>query len=516
QSVAWRVGNRDFDAQVRLLDGDLNVLAEGSPSSEALSLLTFSLPADGLYIIQVQAAPGNAGTLGDNTVGLYSLNVGDAVREQEPNDTAANATVLLDGFVAADMAAGDVDWFRIPVEAGRIYHVRRANATVGEFATVDLFNAADPATSVYDGSGWNGRYGDGDFKVQILPTEDGEFLLQLAGGESGSYEVHIKSTDISELADAFEPNDETGSAPTVTPDGTRREAMFYNPADPDFALDRDLYRVDIVEGGQTLVCESEPFTSEFWSRDTDLFSKIRNAAGEVIADNDDGAFDWHTRSTVAVTEPGTYYCEFGSQDFIGEETPENDDRDPTTGEYAFRISYVGVEAEPNNDIANATRLTTQGRLEATLEAGDVDTYRLDLEAGTIYHVRTVRGEGIGEFGDTGAAAQLLDANGNSVTDTETGSWRTRNNGGNIKLNLVPETDVTYYLQIPAPAELGDGTYQVLMKATPIEPIADVLEPNNTFDQADTQPSVADDERFDAMLYDDSVEGGHDDLDYYWV
>ena len=516
QSVAWRVGNRDLDLEVRLLDATLAELAAGTATAEAFSQLTFALPADGTYVIQVRAAAGNAGTLGDNTVGLYSLNVGDAVREQEPNDSPATATVLLDGFVAADMAAGDTDWYRIPVQAGRIYHVRRANATGGEFATVDLFDAADPATSVYDGSGWNGRYGDGDFKVQILPTQDGAFLLQLADAEAGSYEVHVKSTDVTALAAAFEPNDETAQAPTISPDGTRRVAMFYNPADPEFALDRDLYRVDVVEAGQTLVCESEPFTSEFWSRDTDLFSKIRNAAGEVVASDDDGGFDWHTRSTYAVTAPGTYYCEFGSQDFIDEDAPANDDRDPTTGEYAFRISYVGVEAEPNDDLATATRLGTQGRIEATLEAGDVDTYRLDLKAGSIYHVRTVRGEGMGEFGSAGAAAQLLDANGASVTDTETGSWRTRNDGGNVKLNLVPTADVTYYLQIPAPADLGDGTYQVLMKATPVEPLAGAGEPNNTFDAADARPSVADAGRLDAMLYDASVEGFHDDLDYYWV
>lgn len=530
QSAGSAIANVDFDAQVRLLDEDLNELATGEATGEAFSQLSTTLPDDGRYIIQIQAAAATSDRLGNNAVGLYSLNVGDPVRETEPNDAPENATVLLDGFVAASVTPGDVDYYRIAAEAGRIYHVRRANSSLEDALEVDLFLASDPSTSLHDGTDWNGRYGDDDFKVQILPDATQDYLLRLSwpadqsGG--GDYEVHIKSTPIDALRDAYEPNDTPEAAfgrGPINPDGVTREAMLFNAtnAEAEYAYDGDLYRVDIDEAGGTLTCETLPYTDEFWSRDSDMFARLYDSAGEIITDNDDGGFDWHSKISYGVTEPGTYYCGFASNDFWADNN--HTDRDPTTGEYRFQIRYAFEEAEPNDAIGQATPLAAQGALDATFaDNADTDVYALDLEPGFIYHVRTFHnGDMPGDPFET--TAQLTDASGANVTDTEAGGWRTRNGGDNIKLNLLVEEPTTYYLQLGAPAEIGDGTYQVLMKRTPLDPIREAGEPNNTIDTA--TPIVGDGQVAEYMLYnpemqdaslDAAVARYHDDADYYAV
>ncbi|MEZ4699439.1 MAG: pre-peptidase C-terminal domain-containing protein [Rhodothermales bacterium] len=532
QSISSGVVNDDFKGVVDLLDGGLSVVATGAASADAMSALSAALPADGQYILRVRAAAGtSAGNYGNNAVGMYSLNVGEPPREAEPNDTADNATLLLDGFLAGSLTSTDVDWYRVRAEAGKIYHVRSMNNTTGGAMQVDLYLASDPETSIHDGSDWNGRYGSSNFKVQILPAEDAEYLIKITppAGGSGDYEVHMKSNAIEEIAAAFEPNNDAAAADAIgniDPNGLVRRAMLYNPDNARFFDDVDVYRVQIDEPGKTLSCETLPFDGPNWGRDSDMFSRILAADGTtVLASNDDAAVvledgtlfdDWHTKSTYDVTEAGVYYCVLGSQDFLDDDNG-GDDRDPTSGEYKFRISYSGAESEPNNEFETATLVQDFSTTEATMTEGDVDVFAFNLKAGNIYHIRTFRGEGLDSFSDT-ANLYLSTDTATDITDSETGGWRTRNNGSNIKLNIIPTEDATYYLRLGAPANLGtDGSYQVLMRSNPIEALAAAGEPNNSFDAADLLPEhPADGSVQQYMLYDAEGEDFNDDLDYFKV
>jgi hypothetical protein len=531
QSIGSALVNDDFQGVVNLLDANLSLIAAGSPSADAMSAISTPLPADGTYIIQVRAAAGTtSGDYGNNAVGMYSLNVGDAPREAEPNDLPENATLLLDGFLAASLTSTDVDYYRIRAEAGKIYHLRSNNNTAGANLSVDLFLASDPSTSIHDGSDWNGRYGSSNFKVQIIPTEDADYLVKVSppAGANGDYEIHLKSNDVGEISTAFEPNDDVAAADALGDfhtDGQVYRAMLYNAANSRFFDDVDIYRVQINEPGKNLVCETLPFDGAFWGRDSDMFTRILAADGTtVLAENDDAIVtledgtpfdDWHSLSSFAVAEAGTYYCVIGSQDFLDDDNG-GDDRDPTSGEYKFRISYSGSETEPNDDFAGATLVQNFSATDATMTVGDVDVFAFNLNAGNIYHIRTFRGEGMDSFDGT-ANLYLSTDTATDITDSATGGWRTRNNGSNIKLNIIPAEDATYYLRLAAPANLGTGAYQVLMKSNPIEPLASAGEPNNTFDAADLLPEhPVDGSVHQYMLYDASVEEFHDDTDYYRV
>ncbi len=530
QSIGSTLFNDDFQGVVDLLDANLNMVAAGTPSADAMSALSTPLPADGTYIIRVRAVAGTvAGDYGNNAVGMYSLNVGDAPREAEPNDAPENATLLLDGFLAASVTSTDVDYYRIRAEAGKVYHIRSNNNTVGASLSVDLFLASDPTTSIHDGSDWNGRYSSSNFKVQIIPTEDAEYLVKVSppSGGVGDYEIHMKSNDIEAIAAAFEPNDDVAAADALgdfATDGLVQRAMLYNAANERFFDDVDIFRVQIDEPGKNLACETLPFDGAFWGRDSDMYSLILSANGDTLARNDDAVValedgtlfdDWHTKSSYAVTEAGAYYCVFGSQDFLNDDNG-GDDRDPTSGEYKFRISYSGAESEPNDDFAAATLVQNFSTTEATMTEGDVDVFAFNLKAGNIYHIRTFRGAEMGSFSDT-ANLYLEGDTSTDITDSPTGGWRTRNNGSNIKLNLIPSADTTYYLRLAAPASLGAGTYQVLMKSNPIEALAAAGEPNNTFDEADLLPEHPEDGSVQQyMLYDANVEDFQDDTDYFRV
>jgi len=528
QSVANALNGTDFNAIVNLLDADLNVLASGTDASNSYSSVNFTLPSNATYVLQIAAGSGTSTDLGNSNVGMYTLNVGDPVREAEPNNLASQATVLLDGFFAASLPAGDVDYYRIPVQAGHIYHVRSTNNTFLSAADVDLFNANDPTTSLHDDSNWHSRYSSNNFKLNIVAEQDGAFLVKVsaetAGQGEGDYEIHIKSNPIEGLKDTFEPNntiEEADVIGNINPDGTIRSSMLYNAEDAKFFDDEDIYRVE-VKAGKTLVCESIPFDGEFWARDTDMYMFLYDSAGNVLAENDDDGFDWHSKISYNVETDGVYYFKIRSQDF-----GSASDRDPSRAEYKFSISYTSEEIEDNNTVAAASSniLTDQGFVNADMSADDdTDVFRLDLKAGFSYNVRTYRSEEMGSF--TRSESQLVKASAPTVDITNEGNsddprWVDRNSGGNVKLNIMPTADETYYLILKSPGSenLGSegGTYRIEMVSTEIAPLAEFNEPNNTIAEAATLGDfLIDGKLYDGMLYNANDAAFHDDLDYFQV
>lgn len=527
QAVASALNSTDFNAVVSLLDANLNVLSTGTDVSNSYSNVNFTLPENGTYVLQIAAASGTTADFGNSNVGMYTLNVGDPVRESEPNNTAAQATVLLDGFFAASLPANDVDYYRVPVKAGYIYHIRSTNNTFASAADVDLFNANDPTTSLHDDSNWHSRYSSNNFKLNIVAEEDGAFLVRVSAEEgkgNGDYEIHIKSNPIAALKDTFEPNntfEQADAIGNITPDGSIRSSILYNENDPKFYDDEDIYRVE-VKAGKTLICETIPFDGEFWARDTDMYMFLYDSAGNILAENDDDGFDWHSKISYNVETDGVYYFKIRSQDFGGAT-----DRDPSRAEYKFSISYASEEVEDNNTIAAAAGniLTDQGFVNAAMSAeDDTDIFRLDLKAGYSYNIRTYRSEGMGSFVE--GESQLVKASAPTVNITSEGNgddnkWVNRNNGSNVKLNIMPTADETYYLILKSPGaeNLGNegGTYKIEMVSTEIAPLAELNEPNNTIAEAAALGDFPiDGKLYDGMLYNAADAAFHDDLDYYQV
>ena len=219
----------------------------------------------------------------------------------------------------------------------------------GAFSAM-LFKASDTSTNLLseDETGYNNRYSGSNVKLNIIPDETGEYLLYLSGDAAdGMYYVGVKSNDISELKSLGEPNnsiEEADAIGAVEPNapGEVTTYMLFNadfPFDPatdqistQFGDDLDYYKVEL-NAGDVMVAETSPVDGPLWPRDTDMFMELYNAAGEQIADNDDGGFDWHSRIEYEAEAAGAVYVLVRSQDFEGAT-----DRDPARAEYNLAIT----------------------------------------------------------------------------------------------------------------------------------------------------------------------------------
>jgi len=123
-------------------------------------------------------------------------------------------------------------------------------------------------------------------------------------------------------------------------------------------------------------------------------------------------------------------------------------------------------------------------------------------------------------------SQLVKASAPAVDITDEGnsddpSWVDRNSSSNVKLNIMPTADETYYLILKSPGSenLGSegGTYRIEMVSTEIAPLAEFNEPNNTIAEAATLGDfLIDGKLYDGMLYNANDAAFHDDLDYFQV
>ena len=107
-----------------------------------------------------------------------------------------------------------------------------------------------------------------------------------------------------------------------------------------FGDDRDFYRYDLV-AGQTLVAETSPVDGPTWPRDTDMYMELYAADGSLLADNDDGGFDWHSKIEYTADTDRSVYVVVRSQDYT-----EGTDRDPTRAEYKLIVTTDTEISDP--------------------------------------------------------------------------------------------------------------------------------------------------------------------------
>lgn len=285
--------------------------------------------------------------------GDYLLNIDVKVGEAEPNNTFAEANNLVTGFIEATYSAEDsVDVYALSLQEDFIYHVRTVRDGDGAYEgpfSAKLFKESDTSTNLLDeeNTGYNNRYSGDNVKLNIIPDETGTYFLELTGApEDGVYLVGIKGRDISELKDLGEPNNTVEEADAFgiqefNAPGDVSTYMLYNagfpfsegdPISTRFGDDVDIYKYELVPG-DTLIAETSPVDGPLWPRDYDGFMELLDESGTIIADNDDGGFDWHSRIEFVAETAGSYYVQVRSQDF-GEAT----DRDPSRGEYNLSVT----------------------------------------------------------------------------------------------------------------------------------------------------------------------------------
>lgn len=352
--------NKDTDTRLVFFaaDGTTELANDDDGGNEWYSLATYTATGDEVVYVQVRTSR-SADDADDRSLGRgdYLLNIDVNAQEVEPNNdfTAADGNALTSGFVTASFEEDNdaVDIYKLSLEADHIYHIRtlRPDEGYGGTFTASLYRASDTGTNLLDAAnaGYNNRYSGDNLKLNIIPDDTGDYFLRLEGDGSGAYQVGIKGRSISDLKTKGEPNDTIEEADVAgvqefNAPGQPTTYMFYNadfpwqPGDPistRYGDDTDVYKYELM-AGDTLVAETSPVDGPLWSRDTDMYMELYDGAGTLLAEDDDGGFDWHSRIEFVAPADAAYYVLVRSQD-LG----EGSDRDPTRAEYNLSVRKLG-------------------------------------------------------------------------------------------------------------------------------------------------------------------------------
>ncbi len=354
--------NRDTDTKlvVYAADGVTELADDDDGGNDWYSRVSYAAAADGdVYVAVVTSRTPEGADDRSLNRGDYFLNIAVTSAEAEPNDTFATANALATGFLDATFETGvdSVDVFSLNLVADHIYHVRTLKTEVGyqgQFRA-RLFKGSDTATNLLDeaNTGYNTRYSGSNLKLNIIPDETGEYLLEVTStGGSGAYQIGMKGRDISELKALGEPNNTVAEADAIgtqsfNKPGEVLTSMLYNADFPweagdaittRFGDDIDIYKYELV-AGDTLIAETSPVDGPLWARDYDGFIRLLSAAGDTLLSDDDGGFDWHSRLQYIAAADEVVYVMVHSQDFGGAT-----DSDPARGEY--NLSVIKLDGTP--------------------------------------------------------------------------------------------------------------------------------------------------------------------------
>lgn len=524
---------RDVDTFMKVMDTNGNTLAQNDDGDGVgvYSTIRFEVPADGVYIVEVtpyfSAVNGRTPTLANNEVGAYKLYVkselaGGPQLETEPNNHFASATLLQPGDLinASFDSASDIDIFRVELKAGNIYNFRSIDAALGGNMTVEWYSAVDTTTNLHDGSNWHNRYGSGNFKIAgIFPQVDGDYFIRINPPSSlgeGNYKVMMRETDLGGVLDREEPNNtiEEAQANAAYPmDGIPRTFVLFNPEDPKFDNDVDIFRLEL-KAGQIMEAETLPVGGVNWARDTDTYIDLLSSTGEVLASNDDGGIEWYSKlSRVAPADETVFLRVYTSYHALRNNTVN--DRDIARGDYVLQASSFLRELEPNNTAAEANDMivSDNGVMHASFSADDLtDWFKVTLKGGYIYFMNTAESNvsqniRVEVYAENDLAQNLIDE-----------SPFGRYSSNDFLLAFTPPADGVYLvkLSLPATGLVGaESTYKFRVAGgvyTP-EMLEELDEPNDTMVEADAIGNLlADSNSYEA-------EVGHhvaSDVDYFMI
>jgi hypothetical protein len=230
----------------------------------------------------------------DHLPGGGSQNAEDNV----PGGVASTATVSVGGFVQGEInTVGDSDWYRIDLVAGQTY----------TFSTILSGTLVDSVLRLRDSSGnllaenddaFQGTTGPLLFsEIRYTATSSGTFFLDVTGFQSRTGTFALTST--APVADAIAASTATTATLTLGAASTLGTLEANG--------DHDWYRVDLV-AGQTYLFTTRANGS---GTDIDTTLMLRNAAGALLAYNDDGAGAF-SRLRVTAAFTGTYYLDLGA------------------------------------------------------------------------------------------------------------------------------------------------------------------------------------------------------------
>lgn len=416
------------DPLIRLHDSRGAEIAIDDDGGDGLnSYLEFTAPSTGNYYVEATSFTGDA-------AGGYRLaaHAGDI-----PADASTDASMSSDGDYREGVLApgGDRDWYRLELAEGQ-------GVRIGMNATGAPDSVGDPYIVVYGPDGAElARDDDGgeglNSWLEFQATAAGAYFVEARGfteDATGRYALNVAAGEVGNSFDGAEALQANGDARTATIGA---------------AGDVDWFMIELVEG-RPYRFNLEGFEGEALA---DPMLTLYDSTGAQVAADDDGGRGLASYLYFASPTGGSYFAAVSSYD------------GQSTGRYSLRAVDTDVPGHAYTDeILDAADDSRMSRIEMP---GDVDVYRVTLEAGVTYQIEA-NGAGdtpladpflslIEEIGGeepmTEDAAIVRDGGRRVASDDDSGD------GLDARLRFRPETSGEYLIQVSGLSNTTGG-YEV--------------------------------------------------------
>jgi hypothetical protein len=392
-------GDGGLDPVVKVYDSAGTELAMDDDGGEGLnSYLEFVAPTTGNYYVEARG-------FSDDATGAYTLT---ARNGDIPADTTTEISLSPDGDFREGVLApsGDRDWYKIALAAGQGVRIGMTSSDGGEPLGDPLLaiHGPDGAELVRDDDSGEGLNAWLEF---VAPSEGTYFVAAQSFLEDGAgrYLLNITAGEIGANAEGAE---------YLAANSEGRTSTISNAEDVDW------FGITLVEG--------RPYRFNLNSMEPDALSDplltLFDAEGNQVAVDDDGGAG--TNAYLSFTSPtgGMYYAAVSG--FGG-----------MTGRYYLGVVDTDVPGSAATD--EYLDAASDDRTSHIEIAGDMDAYRVELEAGARY-VIDVRGSGEAPLADPFLA--VIDMNGTRVdSDDDSGDGR------DARLRFSSAEGGSYLLQV---------------------------------------------------------------------
>lgn len=375
------------------------------------SYLEFTAPSSGVYFV-------SAGAFADSGTGGYTLS---AMAGDIPASQSTDAALSADGDYRQGVLspAGDRDWYHIDLTEGQSIRVgmespQQADALGDPYLVLYGPDGSEVARDDDGGDGLNAF-------LEYQAVQSGPHYIEARGfsdDAQGAYGIGVIAGEIGDSAD---------NADYLTANGEGRMSTLGQAGDVDW------FMIDVIEG--------RPYRFNVIGLEegglTDPVLTLYDSNGEQVATDDDGGTGTNAYLSFVSPTGGTYYAAVSAYENRG------------TGRYWLGASDTDVAGNMGTD-ENLDSVSDDRRSRIEMN-GDLDNYRVQLEAGQTYVIE-VRGEGRERLADP--SLSILDEGDQVIASDDNGG-----NGNDARLRFTPETSGIYYIQ--ASGRRGStGWYQV--------------------------------------------------------
>lgn len=418
------------DPLVRVRDSRGTELAVDDDGGDGLnSYLEFTAPSTGTYYVETTSFSGQA-------TGGYTL----AAREGDvPADASTDANLSPDGDYREGVLApaGDRDWYRLELAEGQ-------GVRIGMSATGTPDSIGDPYLVLYGPDGAeiarDDDGGDGlNAWLEFQAPAAGAYYVEARGfteDATGRYALNLVAGEVGNSYDAADALSATGE-PRTSVVGA--------------AGDVDWFAIELIEG------RPYRFYVDGAEGDTlaDPLLVLYDATGTEVARDDDGGPGLNSYLYFASPTGGPYFAAVSS--FDGQ----------STGRYTIRAVDTDVPGHAYTD--ESLDANDDARLSRIEMPGDIDVYRVTLEAGVTYQIEA-NGAGdtpladpylaliqegpMDHHGGEGPSAEMVREGGERVAaDDDSGP------GLDARVRFRPETSGDYLINVSGLSNTT-GNYEV--------------------------------------------------------